>query len=576
MGFKIPEYLQRYLSDAKWRKPFENFVNNSSYYTGINYYWINYMTQVVRPAIAYSCDVVDGVHNQALSLSTGKAIVDGATKLVKGKKIYYEGNNESCSFLSDIWTQATNFNITLNKAIRFMLQGGTSVLKINTDAKGRNTLSTSRIDRAIFSTNEEGNVNECVLFITALSSLTKAEEETNYWLVEHRYYNDKFEPCIQYKVFAKSGISQSQTLPSPYTKGLGYKYLPKSIKRELFNLGVGERVNTEMLLPYSDGLGVWLLRRTSANSCVPDAPLGDPLLYGLLDLLWSMDVVYSGSMIDVLNGEGKILVPKQFLAETVARLQKTYGANNIQITTEELNEGKDESFVYIKVDAFDKEKHAPTPVQFDIRSEQYRAMLEMYEKEAAVRCGFSPTSLFPHLTPDSSAKTATEVTAEENMTRATVEEIHSLIVPIINRALREVLRQEGLPDDVTIKLSDYIGNKIQFDANLRENYKAGLIPKKIAVQLVNDLSVSETEKYLEMLEEDGQNNLLFNDSNYFGGLNDSKGQTELAGGDIGRGGDQDTFDSEGRLFETLTPPSSYGTSGKSNPRVGKTNSNMAT
>ena len=74
MGFQIPEYLKRYLENTKYRKPFENFVNNSTYYAQLNWQWISYMETVVRPCIAYSTASVDGVYNSSLSTSTGMAL----------------------------------------------------------------------------------------------------------------------------------------------------------------------------------------------------------------------------------------------------------------------------------------------------------------------------------------------------------------------------------------------------------------------------------------------------------------------------------------------------------------------
>ena len=161
-------------------------------------------------------------------------------------------------------------------------------------------------------------------------------------------------------------------------------------------------------------------------------------------------------------------------------------------------------------------------MQFDIRADQYGKMLEMYERLATVRAGYSPTSIFPYLTPDSSAKTAREVTAEENLTRASIRETHALIVPILNRALREVLKQEGFDPNVQIQLGDYVGNKLEFDSNVRENFNAGLLPKETAVQLINNLTDSETKEYLEKISEDDktrQNTFgggLFDEKDYYG------------------------------------------------------------
>ena len=177
------------------------------------------------------------------------------------------------------------------------------------------------------------------------------------------------------------------------------------------------------------------------------------------------------------------------------------------VTTDELKGYEAENFVYVMPSGFDKDKMSPTPIQFDIRADRYGAMWEMYQKEACVRAGFAPTSIFPHLVPDGSAKTATEVTAEENLTRASVKLAHMMDVPVFNRMLKEVAFQEGLSDEIELKLADYIGNKILFDQNTRENYAAGLIPKEIAVQLVNNLSVNETKDYIEKLKSDAADKL---------------------------------------------------------------------
>lgn len=387
MGFKIPKYLKNYLDSTKYRKPFENFVNNSTYYSQLNWQWMNYMQDVVRPCIAYSTASVDGNCNTLMSTSTGMAILRGASRLIAGDKHFFLGNDESCAFLSDIWSPSVNFNRFLSRAVSFMLSGGTSVLKWNSDEFGRSYLSAFRIDRTLVTTNENGDVTSAVFFIGLLSKMENDNEFT-YWLTEERKYNTDGKPVAVYKVFSRSGIANSPTLPSPYQSGSSMDNLPKAVRKELRRMQVN-RLNEEIPLPTHDGLGVWLMSRTAVNSCVPDAPFGDPLLYGCLDILWSIDVVFSGSIMDVMNGEGKIIVPKQFLQDTLNRLQQQYPGANYNVTTTELDEYKDESFVYVIPNGVDKDKIAPTPIQFEIRADQYGKMLEMYERLATVRAGYS-------------------------------------------------------------------------------------------------------------------------------------------------------------------------------------------
>lgn len=519
MGFKIPDYLKNYLENTKWRKPFESFVNNSTYYAQLNWQWLSYMETVVRPCIAYSTASVDGAYNTSLSTSTGLSILRGAARLVSGDKHFFTGDDEACRFLSDIWAPSVNFNRFKNRAVSFMLSGGTSVIKFNVDEYDRCSLSAFRIDRTLFSVSDSGEVTNAIFFIGILSRMKNDNEQT-YWLVEERKYSKEGRKVIIYKVFTSSGTANSPTLPSPYQNGVAYKNLPTDVKEQLYKMRA-TRLNEELPLLTKDGLGVWLLSRTAINSCVPDSPLGDPLLYGCLDILWSIDVVFSGTIIDVLNGEGKIIVPKNFLQDTLNKLQAKYPGSEFNVTTAELGSYKDESFVYVMPSGIDKDKITPLPVQFDIRAEQYGKMLEIYERLACVRAGFSPTSIFPYLTPDNSSKTATEVTAEENLTRASVLDAHSLITPVFDRALREVLRHERYNSDVHIQMSDYVGNKMQFDNNVRQNYAAELIPQEVAIKQINNLTDSETMEYLKKITEERKQRpsgeAIFDDKDYYGG-----------------------------------------------------------
>lgn len=203
MGFQIPEFLKRYLENTKYRKPFESFVNNSTYYSQLNWQWINYMETVVRPCVAYAFGSVDGAYNSSLSTSTGMAVLRGATRLITGEKSFFLGDDESCKFLSDVWAPATNFNLFKARAISFTLACGTCVIKSNIDDRGRNTLSAFRLDRTLFSVNDDGEITNAVFFIGLLSSLKNEENESTYWLVEERGYDENGDKYIMYKVFSR-------------------------------------------------------------------------------------------------------------------------------------------------------------------------------------------------------------------------------------------------------------------------------------------------------------------------------------------------------------------------------------
>jgi hypothetical protein len=188
----------------------------------------------------------------------------------------------------------------------------------------------------------------------------------------------------------------------------------------------------------------------------------------------------------------------------------------------------------------------PQNVQFDIRSEAYRGMLELYLRQIVSHCGFAPTSVFPFLA-DGSTKTATEVTAEENLTRGTVQSVHQIISTPLNRMINEVLYQlfkdcgKEFTGSVKIKLSDYIGNPLLRDQNIRENYSAGLLPQDKAVQQINGISDKETNEYLEKINKDKYSG--FNEM-YGDLLNDNSKQTaQPTGVSLGVGGNRNSTDS---------------------------------
>ena len=114
--------------------------------------------------------------------------------------------------------------------------------------------------------------------------------------------------------------------------------------------------------------------------------------------------------------------------------------------------------------------------------------------------------------------------------------MHQLLSPVLNRLVNEVLYQfysdmgENYNGNVTVKLSDYIGNPIQRDQNIRENYREGLIPQEVAVKKINGITDSETAEYMSKLEKDrNRANDMFGGSE---GFTDDIEEANLNGDDV--------------------------------------------
>ena len=490
--FQSPAYLESYLN-TRYSVPSTGWVNFSQYYANLSSYYINYMNNVVRKDVALSTASSDGTARH-LSMNIGYAIKKAAVQLIKGNSLIFNGDDKATAFLSDIWAQKSKFERTLAAAVDYTLSGGTAALKTDIDGYGRTSLSAFRVDRFYANTTGNGDVVEALFLINLISNQKSVNPGGQYWLVEHRFFR-KGKPYVAFKVHTNGGVAGADSLPVMYGAGLPKKALSSDVLRIIEAMGI--ELNTPMKLPFKRGLGVRLLVNTDTNSVVPGLNMGDPLLYGAEDLLWSIDTVFCGSVIDVINGEGKVLAPKKFLNEVRDLLQ----GKGLKVSEQraEAWAGNDDGLTYISVE-HDKD-FPPTSVQFNIRAAEYTAMYELYLREVVAHTGFSPTSIFPFLQ-DQSARTATEVTAEENKTRATVSSWHKTNLPAINEALEEILRLEGFKGTAKLQLSDYIGNKIQSDANLRANYEAGAIPKDVFVKKINGLTDKETDEYLAKIAED--------------------------------------------------------------------------
>ena len=538
MGFQYPAILTDWLN-KEWRRPPQNFVNSSMYYANLSPFFMDYMNTVVRPCIAFSTGTSDSVYNSGIKFNIGKMLTDAAVRLIKGDDVLFEGGDVVCKAISEIWAPKVKFSSFLSSAVRYMMEGGTVAVKLNVDASRRVYPTATRADRFYAATDDMGNV----ISVTFLNSFLYSEKVSDgvsnqYWLVEERYFNKKNSPVCVFKIHFKSGVAGQETMPPLNAVGMDEKSVSEEVKRTLRARGI--RLNKESVLPF-DGLGVWLWRSTSTNSRVPGLAMGDPLLDGVLDVLWAADVAFSGSVTDVIIGKGKILVPKRFLV-TIRDEFRALGIKTKEgAVFSDAYSDDEETLVYVMTER-DKD-FTPQAVQFEIRSEQYRGMLEIYMRQAAVLCGFAPTSVFPFLQ-DGSAKTAYEVNAEDNLTFSTVRDMHKTLVPDINELLDAVTRFYGFTEKVTVKLSDYIGNKITRDQNIRENYNAGLLPRDVAIQRVNGVSISEAKEYASKI--DSENRSAYTMDEYMRALNDnSKPTAEYAGDSLGRGGNENTAGDEG-------------------------------
>ena len=172
---------------------------------------------------------------------------------------------------------------------------------------------------------------------------------------------------------------------------------------------------------------------------------------------------------DMYLARGRIIVPKHLQSAAAHAGQ---------------NSGLDD-FLYTKVDTMSTDEQKPTPIQFDIRSSQWREVRNTLLECIATGIGLSVSTLASYLN-DGSNRTAREVSAEESATTLFVENARRRFEKPINDCLCAVLRFYGFADDVEVRWSRAgMSNPSVMVDYLTKAVDAGLISRKKAHKAFN-------------------------------------------------------------------------------------------
>lgn len=578
MGVKLAKATKRAWEDLQIKAGGQRQTQssfNSVFLTQAPTPYLNFLN-MLKPYI----DVATATDN-TYSQNEAMAVLNVARKIVLGERPYFEGDEAVTAFLNDVWTKGVKFRSVLSSAVNNLLISGTTVLKLSIDSVGRIFPKSYRADEVIFAVDGEDNIKDVFFYCGAFGFEINPTTVSNYYyLVERRYYTPEGVAVTVNKVLIGSDVNGKANLSNIYGNGIAFENLPIQVKKELMKIGI-TTLNKEVPLPFTDGLGAYLIKLTATNALSSSIPYGTPLLYGSLPILQSLDFLTVKNDIDIQFSRAMVITPKELmpidgLRFTPTNADGTYQPQQVEgMMRSSFLKGQRSTF-QADGDLFeaiappnaDGTYQPPQFIQPSLKAEENRYSLETLETKLAINCGFSPTSIFPNLA-DNSPKTATEVTAEENLTRATIHDIHEQMIPPIEALAQEVLRLEGEEmgkQHIVFKMSDYIGNKLQSDDNIRQNYQAGLMSKSKAIQQIGGLTTKETQDDLLEIEEEEKSKRQaewqglglgeYNDSDYFNEEGEKKegingDRAEASGrGDTGRGDEvNDTEDGDKRQFK---------------------------
>lgn len=527
------------------------FVNNSVYYAMIPPYYRPFMQRFVQRPLWW----VDGYdpyfHSQdsgILSTRLGGAIVDRLSRKVSGCRIMWKnvgkqkdtvGKNESRVFIS-AWSDRVMFEKTLKTAIKYAAAAGTSLLKINKNNRGDLWGEAVRFDRFLPSVDAStGMVREVKCFLMTnidYNKGTTGEIATAYNLIERRYFGNYTKlngevlnnvPLVEYYIMRGIGSVTMGQFAMAGNKGerVLWKNLPKNIRDAILQSYGTTEFDKPILLPFKDWLGCELLTWTDEVTGVPQLPFGESVLMKVIPFLEEYDYLISMYGTELYLGRGRVLIPQGIdSGKTAAGVAPNW------------NGGLD-SMAFTKVPYLSPEDQKPIPVQFELRAQPIADIKNALLESIAVNIGISPSTLAPFLN-DSSARTAREVSTEENETAAYVAETRAILERPINRAIEYICRYYALEDKVAIRWSQAgLSNPFMTTEMMTNQYNAGLVSLKDAIYALNpDDDDEQVELKVVAARNDYESklsgNAVYNDDegDYFSGeVTDDNTTTEPTG-----------------------------------------------
>ena len=482
-----------------------------------------YYLSVVRKNQQFYDGYVPGLHDNAdgiFSYCLGGALCHNFAEKIAGKGLAFASRLDTLEYSNSAkvarWGRKVGFQTFATQAIDYCLGFGNSLIKLNVSRMDECVYwpQSVRADDYVFSEDGKGELVDVKSMVKCYSDNKHA-----YYLVEHRYYDDgrKLEryvtmggkaydipvgervPYAKYEVFRGSGEAVNGTYSSVnnYTP-IGWALIPDGVKRSI-NKDFGSCVIGEPIrLPFPN-LGAWQLKNDGYDSKAPDVPFGASLISRIYTELAEYDMYCSAANLDVHNGRGQVITPKQAIIDT-GEMARINGLNNPHTGPADITYAPKRN-----VEAINGDPDAFKPVinQFKIRSEEWNEKIDNLLKRIAIKINASPKIIASFLTQDAN-KTATEIDSDNDSIVDWIEIKRNLFASQFDAMIETYCNAMGIAGECRVKFGAISGKPASSVINeVTKMLDYGIITKREAVKLTHpDKGEDEIDLYMRLLDEE--------------------------------------------------------------------------
>ena len=351
--------------------------------------------------------------------------------------------------------------------------------------------------RSKFKYDYTGEIIQADLFMQ-VKSVNAFENLT---VIERRYYNNKGTPCQKY-VLTKVKWQQDGDLKSNI-----YEFDKDTLSDDIQKLFEGIVFNKEIeLVGYSD-LGVYLIENDISNPKYPYSKIPQSQFVDVQDLLVEREQSETFKVVDKHLGRGRVIKPT-FMKTGFKG--SSIGGNSANMTFNPMMYpmyGGDDQTIFTQYEATSMNENRPESIQFDLRSEQWRADINGLIGDICAVFGLTVLDFDPRLLV-AGQRTDDEINAMTDITRATVNDKRDINEESINRFINQVATLSGATTPVFIRWSmQSILNPLKNSQLIQQQLQNGTISRKTAIKRENpDYTENEINEELERINSEQKTN----------------------------------------------------------------------
>ena len=497
------------------------FINNSLFYPLLPSHLLDYYNRFVRRYF-YWYDGFDPLfHTQysgIFSTRIAYTLCNNLAQKVVGTNVMFDELKSSNKKMTNLkgydglsaletmenWEQDVDLLGKLNTAVSYMFAGGDSIIKIN-GSKKMPYPTVLRKDNYFITTDFSDKIINFTGLVYSYTSTKntkneKKDEDDYYYLLEERKFNDKSDKP-QYRLFAKQGkgnVTHAKTIDLRDVQEVEWTKLPrefrKSIMSEYPNVTLGKWED----LPFEDSLGVYLFKNSESVSFIPQINMGESLLSNVISYLMSYDYYFSALNTDLYNGRGRVILPKAMQSP------ESKGSH-----FSELKDG-----YYTFVDYIDPENQKPTPIQFDLRANDWATISKILLRGIAMSFGVSERTIAQSLTEGTEKSTAREISVDDSTANFVTEKRAYMKKPL-NCMVRDILSYFDFDDEVVVRFSRVgLTNMNEVVTQMTVLKQNDLVPLKEALEaLFPDKNNKQIEDLARRIEKDKEMRVKLKEDN---------------------------------------------------------------